>query len=91
MAYAVTIHKSQGLTLDKARISLDSVFEYGQAYGIHPIVALGILHVVHPADIDPSVPPFLYLVALSRLRGLKGVELEDWAPKAIKAHPRVLK
>ncbi len=32
LAWAITVHKSQGMSLDKARIDLRNSFEYGQGY-----------------------------------------------------------
>lgn len=58
LAYAITIHKSQGCTLSKAKVNLRSAFAYGQAY-----------------------------VALSRVRDLSGLYIEDIRWASIMASP----
>lgn len=58
LAYAITIHKSQGCTLSKAKVNLRSAFAYGQAY-----------------------------VALSRVRDLSGLYIEDIRWESIMASP----
>lgn len=32
LAYAITIHKSQGMTIPRLEINMDNIFEYGQTY-----------------------------------------------------------
>jgi len=61
LAYAITIHKSQGCTLSKAKVNLRSTFAYGQAY-----------------------------VALSRVRDLSGLYIEDIRWESIMASPDAL-
>lgn len=61
LAYAFSIHKSQGCTLDKVMINLRGVFEYGMGY-----------------------------VALSRVKNLEGLCIEDIDWGKIKAHPEVI-
>jgi ATP-dependent DNA helicase PIF1 len=61
LAYAITIHKSQGCTLTKAKVNLRSAFAYGQAY-----------------------------VALSRVRDLSGLYIEDIRWESIMASPEAI-
>jgi len=62
LAYAITVHKSQGITLDSAIINLKGVFEYGQAY-----------------------------VALSRVKEIENLFVENITKASFKAHPEALK
>ena len=55
LAWAITIHKSQGMSLDQANINLGRVFEDGQGF-----------------------------VALSRLKTLEGLYIEDFKTNALK-------
>ena len=48
LGYAVTVHKSQGCTIDAAFIDLKDVFEFGQAYvAISRVKNLQSLHIVN--------------------------------------------
>ncbi|KAJ1299572.1 hypothetical protein OPQ81_002538 [Rhizoctonia solani] len=61
LAWALTVHKSQGQTLDRVRVNLAGTFEKGQAY-----------------------------VALSRCTSLEGLEVHNFRPQIVMAHPSVL-
>jgi ATP-dependent DNA helicase PIF1 len=62
LAWALSIHKAQGQTLDHVKVNLGKIFEKGQAY-----------------------------VALSRATSQQGLQVLNWDPKKVQAHPKVVK
>lgn len=61
LAWAITVHKSQGLTFDRAALDIGQVFEAGQAYvAFSRLRSLNGLVLLHPIEdkklnIDPEV------------------------------------
>jgi len=61
LAWALSIHKSQGQTLSRVKVDLGRIFEKGQAY-----------------------------VALSRATSMETLEVVNFEPSKVLAHPRVI-
>lgn len=60
LAWALSVHKSQGQTLSRVKVDLGNIFEKGQAY-----------------------------VAVSRATSMEGLEIVNFHPSKVQAHPRV--
>ncbi|KAG7099570.1 hypothetical protein E1B28_001400 [Marasmius oreades] len=61
LAWAMSIHKSQGQTLSRVKVNLSRIFEKGQTY-----------------------------VAISRATSMEQLEIQNFNPVKVQAHPRVL-
>lgn len=58
LAWAMTIHKSQGMSLDEAMMDISQVFEYGQGYvALSRVRTLSGLHLVGYNDMALKVHP----------------------------------
>ena len=95
LAYAITIHKCQGMTLNKASLSLSSAFEFGKTCSAQLVLS----HAVHYSRsfTESCLRNWATYsigqayVALSRVQSLEGLRVLDFNPGAVKAHPKVLK
>jgi hypothetical protein len=58
LAWAMTIHKSQGMSLDEAMMDISQVFEYGQGYvALSRVRTLAGLHLIGYNDMALKVHP----------------------------------
>jgi hypothetical protein len=58
LAWAITVHKSQGISLDEAVIDLSKVFEFGQGYvALSRVRRLSGIHIIGWNDVAFQVDP----------------------------------
>lgn len=94
LAWAITIHKSQGITLDSATIDLSEAFEYGQGYvALSRVRTLGGLNLIGYNQKSLEVHPGVLKVdsdfkeqssaALKSFSNISSVELSEMEKKFI--------
>jgi len=86
-AWAMSIHKSQGQTLERVKCDLGKIFEKGQAY-----VALCALHPLssqYPNVVLRLLLTFVPRYARSRATSLDGLQVLNFDPTKVMAHPKV--
>ncbi len=71
LAWALSVHKSQGQTIDRVKVDLGSVFEKGQ--GLSALVLIGSVFIPN-ISIQPAY------VALSRATSLETLEVVNFMP-----------
>ena len=71
LAWALSVHKSQGQTIDRVKVDLGSVFEKGQ--GLSALVLVGSVFIPN-ISIQPAY------VALSRATSLETLEVVNFTP-----------
>jgi ATP-dependent DNA helicase PIF1 len=80
LSWAISVHKSQGMTLERAILDLKNSWEYGQVYGTISRVRFYF----------PSFLRSFPIVALSRVRDMDGLSLRHPLTNSqIKTHSRV--
>lgn len=102
LAWAITIHKSQGMTLDSAFINLERVFEYGMGYvALSRVKTLEGLHLEGFNEMSLKINPAIIKIndqlskhsdlAAKRLNKLSKKELVQKVEQSIKTKGGVLK
>ncbi len=85
LAWAITVHKSQGMTLDSAEMDLSRAFEYGMGYvALSRVKTLGNMKLLGINDIALQVHPDIYKKDKEFQKMSKRVEKKTKSPKKSK-------
>lgn len=86
LSWGISVHKAQGMTVDKAQLHLKNVFECGQAYG--ELLSNALLTMLT----EKCQTVIVVSVALSRVRSLAGLSLSHPLQAGqVRAHPEVIR